>query len=145
VAEKKKSPVGRPTKYKTEYCEQLIDHMAKGFSYETFGAVIGVMPSTIYLWEQHPEFSEAKKMAFAKCRLWWEQQGQLGLMAGERDPKLNSPVWIFNMKNRFNWTDKRESSTTIDANIKQESVLAKEVVDELRDLLKTGINERKQS
>lgn len=139
-----KRPIGRPTKYRPEYCQQLIEHMSNGFSYETFAATIGCSRAVIYDWEsQHPEFLDAKRAAFEKSQQWWEQQAALGLWQDKDGPQLNTTLWIFNMKNRFGWTDKREVAQTIDANVKQESAEAKEFIAELRDLLKTGIGERK--
>lgn len=97
--------IGRPTKYKEEYCQMLIDHMAKGFSFESFAGLISVNRDTIYHWETlFPAFSDAKKEAFSKSRLFWEQAGMNGMASGTRD--FNAAVWVFNMKNRFNWRDK---------------------------------------
>lgn len=109
-------PAGRPSKYDPKFCQMLIDHMAKGYSYETFGASIDVAQSTVALWEKHQEFSEAKREAFGKCRLFWESLGINYIVnISERDPDghsrsatLNNAAWIFNMKNRFKWTDRVE-------------------------------------
>jgi len=110
-------PFGRPTKYKPEYCQMLIDHMKTGLSYETFSAIINVMPATIYNWEKsQPDFLEAKKMAFVESRVFWEKQGVIGLFSDKDGPKLNTGVWAFNMKNRFGWTDRQE--------VKQETTVA---------------------
>lgn len=107
---------GRPSSYKPEYCEKLIKHMKKGYSYETFAATIDVHKDTLYEWEKvHPLFSDAKKTAVIKCQLFWEKKGHQGLypqmISGEKGPILlpmNSSVWIFNMKNRFGWKDRPE-------------------------------------
>lgn len=107
---------GRPTKYKPEYCEQLIEHMSEGYSYESFAGVIGVAKDTIYQWEKHQEFSDSKKIAFAKCNVFWERVA----MDGMHDRNFSAPVWIFNMKNRFGWKDKKEIDHSVDAKIKIE-------------------------
>lgn len=110
-------PAGRPSKYDPKFCQMLIDHMAKGYSYETFGALINVAQSNVANWEsKHPEFQEAKREAFGKCRLFWESLGiNYIINVSERDPDgysksttLNNAAWIFNMKNRFKWTDRVE-------------------------------------
>jgi len=118
----KAGPGGRPTDYKPEYCEMLIEHMAKGFSFETFGATIRVARSTVFLWaEKHQEFSDAKKLAFDLCQLWWEEKSILNIeniseteREGNRvstySKSLNTGNFVFNMKNRFGWKDKLEVS-----------------------------------
>lgn len=105
-----KNPVGRPSKFKPEYCEQLIQHMGEGFSFESFAGKIGTHRDTLYEWEKvHPEFSDAKKAATEACRLWWEEKGMQGLFSEYQGRKMNSALWIFNMKNRFKWKDRIES------------------------------------
>ena len=95
-----KKPHGRPTKYKPEYCEQLIKHMAEGLSFETFAAVISVNPDTIYEWaKRHNSFSEAKKIGFNKSQLFWEKLGRSG--AAGKMKNFNAASYIYNCKCRF--------------------------------------------
>lgn len=103
-------PAGRPTKYKKKYCKELVDHMSKGLSYESFAAVVGTWHGTLYNWEkQYPEFLEAKKLAFDKCRMWWEAIGIQGMLGKHKN--FSAAVFCFNMKNRFKWKDKVEVTT----------------------------------
>lgn len=100
--------VGRPSKYDPKYCQQVIDHMSQGFSFESFAGKIGVAKDTLYQWDKnHQDFSDAKKEGFEKNRLFWEEQAMRGMWAGK---KFNPTVWIFNMKNRFpkEWRDRQE-------------------------------------
>ena len=103
---------GRPTIYKEEYCEMLIAHMASGMSFETFGSSIGVSRDRVYEWaNKHPNFAEAKKIALIESQYFWEKQGVNGLWHGGKDGQnFNSSVWIFNMKNRFKWNDRVETT-----------------------------------
>tara|TARA_R110000796_G_scaffold252565_2_gene387863 strand:- start:369 stop:830 length:462 start_codon:yes stop_codon:yes gene_type:complete len=120
-SKKKTKPViGRPTKYEPKYCKMLITHMAKGYSFESFGGTIDIATSTVSLWANGSktvtpvrEFSVAKKLAFDKSRVFWERQGLEGLWAEEGDRKINPTIWIFNMKNRFGWRDKVENTTEV--------------------------------
>lgn len=117
----KPRPVGRPSKYKPEYCDLLIQHMRdEGLSFESFGGVVDVCRDTLYEWaNQHPEFSDAKKRGESHGRLYWEKRGRDGMynetikdddgMTVTRS--INSTVWIFTMKNRFGWRDKQEIET----------------------------------
>jgi hypothetical protein len=71
---KKPNPVGRPTDYKPEYCQMLIDHMEKVYSFESFAGVIGVARETIYLWRKtHPEFLHAHNVGKMKVQLGVEK------------------------------------------------------------------------
>ena len=101
---------GRPTKYKEEYCQELVNHMSNGFSFESFAGIIEVCFDTLYEWKKvHPEFSEAHKKGLAVNLQYWEQAGIYGMKLGK---DFNTPVWIFNMKNRHKWRDKHEVVTS---------------------------------
>lgn len=111
---------GRPSKYKPEYCKELIDHMSKGYSFETFGPAIGVATGTTYRWltdqendspetlENKRAFREAKKIAVDRSRLFWERIGIEGAVGDIQG--FNVTAWIFNMKNRFSWRDRVETT-----------------------------------
>ena len=111
-------PVGRPTVYDDSYPQKLIEHMAAGFSYESFAGVIGTFRTTLYNWEKiYPEFLDAKKEGSDRNLLFWEKAGHEGLFEQTEynsdgkpiySKKLNSTVWIFSMKNRHKWKDKQE-------------------------------------
>lgn len=141
---------GRPSDYDPKYCQMLIDHMADGLSFEAFGGVVDACKSTLYVWlEKHPEFMDAKQIAIAKCRLWWEKEGKTGLWnQGNRSgsfsesKSFNTGVWIFNMKNRFkdDWRDKQD----IDINSDLEKEKLKRLsLQELTKLVKENIQEDK--
>ncbi len=112
---------GRPSLYRKEFCEMLIEHMKQGYSYKSFCAEIEVGQRTMYDWELvHPEWAEAKEIAFAKGMKFWEKLG-VDFVVNEtsKDSEgnstsktLNSAVWIFNMKNRFQWRERQPDEVT---------------------------------
>jgi hypothetical protein len=109
--EVKKNPVGRPTTYKPEYCEMLIDHMSSGLSFESFAGVVRSTKQTLYSWcHNFPEFLDAKSQATELCRLWWEQAGRNGMFMGGKDNPFQSAIWVYNMKCRFRdeWMETKE-------------------------------------
>lgn len=100
-------PGGRPTDYKPEYCEMLIEHMSHGYSYESFAGKLRVARDTLYNWEKlFPDFSYSKKVGKEASLLRWETIGLDGIEG--RIEKFSAPTYIFTMKNRHNWTDKVE-------------------------------------
>ena len=100
--------VGRPTKYKEEYCQKLIDHMSKGYSFESFAGEIEVSREVLYDWcDKHEQFLHSKNIAFDKCQLFWEKMGMSGMWS-DKQQSFNASMWIFSMKARFKWSDRVE-------------------------------------
>lgn len=104
--------MARPTKYKPEFCDAVVEHMTTGASLTSFAAEIDVARSTINEWmEANPEFSEAVKRGKAKCAAWWERKGREGA-SGES--AVNPTLVIFGLKNMAadDWRDKQEHAHT---------------------------------
>jgi hypothetical protein len=102
------SNAGRPSDFKEEHCELLIEHMRNGLSFESFAGVAGCCRKTIYNWlEQHPQFLHAKSVGTGLSAIFWEKAGIDGTL-GKIDG-FSASTWIFNMKNRFRWADRSET------------------------------------
>jgi len=102
-------PAGRPTKYKKRYCEDVIEHMKNGASFNSFAAKIEVSDSRIRDWKKRfPEFQEACDIAAKRSLEWWENfamQAATGRLydkahKGKYD-KHNTGMIQFIMKQRF--------------------------------------------
>lgn len=64
---------GRPTLYRREYCQRIVELMAEGRSLEGCAALVGVHPDSLYEWQhRHPEFSDAVRAGRAAALAWWE-------------------------------------------------------------------------
>ena len=136
-------PAGRPTLYKPEYCQMLIEHMASGRSYESFPAVIDTCESTIRAWEErHPEFLEAKKIAWNKSLAWWENKmiENLEIFNSKDSTKVfNTTGWVFTMKNRFKWRDRQPEEV---AQVTQVVVDNKKEADEIKTRIMAALNDK---
>lgn len=102
--------MGRPTKYKPEFCERVIEMGSEGASLAEMALDLGIAYSTFDAWKNEREdFSDAVKEAEALSRGWWEKQGRLATFGGHDG--FNATSYIFQMKNRFSehWRDKRET------------------------------------
>ena len=97
------NPVGRPTKYKPEYCEAFIQAMGEGKSITQFAVSIGTTRQTLHAWKDaHPDFLDAYTRGTEIAESYWE--GQLQQMM--YDSKVNAPLVKLYFANRFNWSDK---------------------------------------
>lgn len=116
TSEKKK--VGRPSGYKEEYCQLVLKEMREGASIEEVAYELNVFKSTLYHWmENHPEFCDAIKKGIDFSEGWWRKEGRKNI----RNKDFNSTLWYMNMKNRFGWKDKTETSATV--TVKHEDAL----------------------
>lgn len=61
------------------------------------------------LWDRwlddEPEFETVIHRGRSLSEAWWSKLGREG---SNCKSQINPATWIFNMKNRFNWTDKKE-------------------------------------
>lgn len=101
-------PAGRPTKYKPEYCQGIIDyfHDSEGCPLiQDYAHSIGVNKTTLYEWEQnYPDFSNAIKTA--------REMQESKLVSGALTGKFQQAFSIFMAKNIIGWRDKHEVDHT---------------------------------
>jgi len=97
--------IGRPTKYKSEMCDVVIELMREGASQDEVIGHLDISRETFYRWkEENKDFSDSIKRGVRLSQAWWEREGRTSL----RDSKFNYTGWYMNMKNRFKWADKQE-------------------------------------
>ena len=99
-AEKKPAPrpMGRPTKYRPEFCEEVIELARGGRSLVEIAVALGVGKASLYDWsEKHPEFSTALAHARDVSQAWWEEQARMGLTL----PGFNASLWAKIAFSRF--------------------------------------------
>jgi hypothetical protein len=90
--------MARPSEYKPEYCEQVIEYGKQGKSVAWMAAELGVVKQTLYTWaDAHPEFMDAFTRAKLESQRWWEDAGQTGMVA----PGFSASVWSRSMAARF--------------------------------------------
>ncbi|TWI04810.1 hypothetical protein IP90_00948 [Luteimonas cucumeris] len=105
-------PAGRPTDYRPEFCEQVVEMMAGGASKAEVAAEMCRSYTTFLNWQDaHPEFMEAVKEGERLSQGWWEKLGRQGASGAV---PVNPTVYIFNMKNRFraDWSDTHKTELT---------------------------------
>lgn len=105
-------PVGRPSDYRPEFCEALIEHMSKGLSFESFAADLSVNRRTLYGWlQKYPEFLHAKEEGEFRGLAFWEKAGVNGAFGNH---KIDYRFWNRFMLCRFakfGWNPERHQVT----------------------------------
>lgn len=101
------NPRGRPTSYKPEYCDAVVEHMAEGASLTSFAASVGVCRDTVTNWaNEHQDFFVAVTRGKALCVAWWEKVNRNLAQTGQG----NATACVFGLKNmgKDEWRDKQE-------------------------------------
>lgn len=100
--------LGRPTKYKPEFGERIIELMSQGYSLAAAAADLEVGRSTVYKWiDEHPDF--AGLVEIAKVRRL--QKLETDLLETKLGPVVTSR--IFALKNASpDWREKSEVEHT---------------------------------
>lgn len=108
-------PAGRPTDYRTEYCDEVVSFMADGRHVIEFAAHINVAKSTVYKWaEEIPEFSDALKKAQTKSMAWWinlDKNKASGINSGGSDTLI---IHMLKCKDREEFGDRPVEEKKID-------------------------------
>lgn len=114
--------IGRPTDYRPEYCETVVDLGKQGKSVAQMCAHFDISRQTIDNWAAaNPAFLEAFNRAKVHMQAKLEEIGFDGLTSKD----FNAPVWKKTMEARFreDYTERREHD------VRQQVVIAKEASD----------------
>jgi len=85
------------------------------------------MPKFYALMDEQAAFREIIEQCRALSDAFWDSQGRLNL----KNKEFNTPLWIFNMKNRRGWAEKSET--------RDEKLVRDMNIDELRNrIIKTA-------
>jgi len=123
---------GRPTTYKPEYCDLVIQMLSEGASFTEFRAAIGgVSRQTLSNWrDQNPEFFDAYNKAEALGQAYWEKRLRTEIMF---DNKANAALVKLYFANRFNWHDKQQTDHTSSDGTMKPTVIELVAPDESKD------------
>ena len=108
-------PAGRPSEYKAEYCDAVIEYGKLGKSLAWMAAELDVHKDTIYEWiKVYPEFSDAMARARLKSQAWWEDFGQDNTMLPPGAGTFNAAAWGKSISARFSddWRENKGVEVT---------------------------------
>lgn len=94
---------GRPSEYRPEYCDKVIEMGKQGCSVVEMAAAIGVARMTLETrWPaEHEDFREALQLARDASQAWWEAQGRVNLIMPKDAGTFQASVWSRSMAARF--------------------------------------------
>ena len=116
--------MGRPSKYRPEFCDDVVNFMGQGYSLTAFAGKIGVCGDTVRQWQHdHPDFSAAVKKGQAARTMRLETT----LLEGETGPKVTAHIFALKNAAPEEWREKQE----IDLNVTMDPDQAKARLAEL--------------
>jgi hypothetical protein len=108
---------GRPTEYRPEYCQLVIEKMGEGLSLTAFAGFIRVSRDTVYEWiKRHRDFSDAVSRARPARVLWLE----LKLLRAKKGAEFAAAALALKNAEPDEWRDVR--SVQHDVNVKVETL-----------------------
>ncbi len=104
-----KPKMGRPLKYDSSMCEKVVElAWTRGLMRYEISRELGITYQTLLAWEKtYKDFTYALKESDVANEAWWMKQVRDNLIM-DKDFKFLAAPFIFLMKNKFGWTDKRE-------------------------------------
>jgi hypothetical protein len=108
------SHFGRPTKYKPEFCNLVVEWGKLGKSKAWICAELEISRPTLDLWiEEKEDFSYAMAVAMNYSQKWWEDTGQLGMMGKSIDASIYSRSMAARFPNDWRESTKTENETKV--------------------------------
>lgn len=93
---------GRPSDYRPEYCEQVIEFGKLGLSVAQMASRLDTSKQALLRWvEANPEFRDAMEVARSHSQAWWEEMGQANLIMPKDSGSFQGSVWSRSMAARF--------------------------------------------
>lgn len=108
-----KKPVGRPTDYRPEFCDRVIELGKLGKSHAQMASDLDVCRNTLYAWQSaHPEFMSAMLRARDYAQAWFEDIAQANMVAPIQG--FSATLWAKQVSCRFadDYTDKSKTDIT---------------------------------
>lgn len=103
------NPIGRPTDFRPEYGEEILQLMASGLSLAASAAELGFHRQRVYEWvDRYPDFADTIRLAQVKRQLFLERR----LLSAEAGPIVTSTIFALKNAAAADWREKQEHEVT---------------------------------
>jgi hypothetical protein len=117
LPENQHKKMGRPSSYRAEFCDQVVDYMGQGFSLTAFAGEIGHCVDSLYEWiGTHSDFSEAVKRGRAARVQALEKR----LLSATNGGTASTSIFALKNADPTEWKEVRYA--TYDHNLKLETL-----------------------
>src|SRR5215471_7164651 len=97
-----KHPGGRPSTYRPEYCQAVVEFMAKGKSLSAFAGSIRRSRVQVYEWiSLYPDFAEAVEVGRAARLVPWEDK----LLSSEKSGEVAATIFALKNSDPEEWRE----------------------------------------
>ncbi len=103
--ERPENKIGRPSEYKPEYCQAVIDYMGQGYSLSAFAGSIKVSRNAVYEWmSEHSDFGDAVSRGRATRVTALERK----LLAARYGAQASTSIFALRNADPSEWRDVRQ-------------------------------------
>ncbi len=102
---------GRPTSYRPEYCERVIELGKLGKSLVQIASELDSTKQTLFNWcNDNPDFFDAMEKSRAHSQNYWESIGHDGML----NKSIDASIWSRSMGARFpaDWRESKHQEVT---------------------------------
>jgi len=111
------NPTGRPSEYRPEYCDMVLEFMSQGYSLTAFAGSIRMERTTIYEWiKRHAAFSNA----VARARMTRVTALEAKLLRSRKGAETSAAIFALKNADPTEWRDLKH--TQHDHNVRVETL-----------------------
>lgn len=89
------------------WATKIVDHYRCGYSDAEVAADMNInMREFNAMLTDNPTFAKLIEFGRTLSLAWWESQARKNI----NNKSFNTPLWVFNMKNKYGWVDKVETT-----------------------------------
>lgn len=94
-----------------DWARKLIELYSEGYSDAEVAAEMKITIREYYKQiQENPVFAKLVEFGRTLSLAWWEGQARKNL----NNKQFNTPLWVFNMKNKYGWADKTEVKSEVE-------------------------------